>query len=308
MDNSAGVVVPLPARTAVACSGAQGGARQRRAARRCSPAADDDGRSAATASPSPTRANGTCASGVTPPDAFAPLSGFFRTADGWVRTHGNYPHHAAALRRALALDPDADKAAAAAALSELAADAAAARITAAGGLCVAVRGEAPDVDAALRRSTPLVGTTQLGAAPPRALDRWRPAAPLRGIRVLDLTRVIAGPVCTRTLALLGADVLRIDSPRLPEIPWQHLDTGHGKRSALLDLEDDADRAPVRGAAVVGRRDRAGLSSRRARSARALARRRWRSGIRVSSSRGCRRGANRIGAGSTASCRPRPASR
>ena len=60
-------------------------------------------------------------------------------------------------------------------------------------------------------------------------------APLRGIRVLDLTRVIAGPVATRTLALLGADVLRIDPPQLPEPEWQHLDSGHGKRSTLLDL-------------------------------------------------------------------------
>src|SRR5262249_4211076 len=58
---------------------------------------------------------------------------------------------------------------------------------------------------------------------------------------LDLTRVIAGPVATRTLALLGADVLRIDSPELPEIPAQHLDTGMGKRSTLLDLARPADR-------------------------------------------------------------------
>lgn len=61
------------------------------------------------------------------------------------------------------------------------------------------------------------------------------------MRVLDLTRVIAGPVCTRTLALAGADVLRIDPPALPEFPWQHLDTGHGKRSALLDAARDRDR-------------------------------------------------------------------
>ncbi|MGB4135113.1 MAG: CoA transferase, partial [Microbacterium sp.] len=62
------------------------------------------------------------------------------------------------------------------------------------------------------------------------------------IRVLDLTRVIAGPVATRALALLGAEVLRIDPPSMPEIPWQHLDTGHGKRSALLDLTGPAGRA------------------------------------------------------------------
>ncbi|MCL6506275.1 MAG: alanine racemase, partial [Bryobacteraceae bacterium] len=55
------------------------------------------------------------------------------------------------------------------------------------------------------------------------------------VKVLDLTRVIAGPVATRTLALLGADVLRIDPPSIPEIVVQHLDTGQGKRTALLDV-------------------------------------------------------------------------
>jgi crotonobetainyl-CoA:carnitine CoA-transferase CaiB-like acyl-CoA transferase len=58
---------------------------------------------------------------------------------------------------------------------------------------------------------------------------------MRGIRVLDLTRVIAGPVATRTFALLGAEVLRIDPPALQEPEWQHLEAGQGKRSALLDL-------------------------------------------------------------------------
>src|SRR5690606_9521116 len=69
--------------------------------------------------------------------------------------------------------------------------------------------------------------------------------PLDGIRVLDLTRVIAGPVATRDLAFAGADVLRIDDPRLPEIGWQHLDTGQGKRSATLDLRSPAGAADLR---------------------------------------------------------------
>ena len=66
-----------------------------------------------------------------------------------------------------------------------------------------------------------------GASP---LTEPASSLPLADVRVLDLTRVIAGPVSTRTLALFGADVLRIDSPRLPEIDWQFLDTGQGKRS------------------------------------------------------------------------------
>jgi crotonobetainyl-CoA:carnitine CoA-transferase CaiB-like acyl-CoA transferase len=63
-----------------------------------------------------------------------------------------------------------------------------------------------------------------------------------GVRVLDLTRVIAGPVATRTLAAWGADVLRVDPPHLPEIPAQALDTLPGKRSALLDLSEPPGRA------------------------------------------------------------------
>ena len=62
-----------------------------------------------------------------------------------------------------------------------------------------------------------------------------PLLPAAGLRVLDLTRVLAGPVATRTLALLGADVLRIDAPQLPESQDAHNDTGFGKRSAALDL-------------------------------------------------------------------------
>ncbi|WP_240439878.1 CoA transferase, partial [Streptomyces europaeiscabiei] len=68
-----------------------------------------------------------------------------------------------------------------------------------------------------------------------------PLSPAAGVRVLDLTRVIAGPVATRTLALLGADVLRVDPPGMPEILDQHADTGFGKRSATLDLTARADR-------------------------------------------------------------------
>ena len=59
--------------------------------------------------------------------------------------------------------------------------------------------------------------------------------PLSGIRVLDLTRVLAGPTCARTLAEHGADVLRITGAHLPSLGYQELDTGHGKLSAELDL-------------------------------------------------------------------------
>jgi crotonobetainyl-CoA:carnitine CoA-transferase CaiB-like acyl-CoA transferase len=79
-----------------------------------------------------------------------------------------------------------------------------------------------------------------------ALDRVADGRPrevaLDGLRVLDLTRVIAGPVATRTLASHGADVLRLDSPRLPEDPGGLQETGPGKRHAVVDLASRSGRA------------------------------------------------------------------
>jgi crotonobetainyl-CoA:carnitine CoA-transferase CaiB-like acyl-CoA transferase len=80
---------------------------------------------------------------------------------------------------------------------------------------------------------PVVEVVKIGESPPEPL----PAAdrPLTGVRVLDLTRVIAGPTVARTLAEHGADVLRIATDRLPDVQAQSIDTGHGKRSTVLDL-------------------------------------------------------------------------
>ena len=180
------------------------------------------------------------------PEVWAPLSGFWRAADGWVRTHGNYPHHAAALRRTLGLRTGADAASVGEAILAWHAQELESAVTAAGGLCVAVRPENPAADADLTER-PLIDVRRLGEASARPWRKPTPdagsRAPLAGVRVLDLTRVIAGPVATRTLALLGADVLRIDPPEPAELSPQHLDTGAGKRSAILDVRraEDASR-------------------------------------------------------------------
>lgn len=180
-----------------------------------------------------------------PVDAFAELSGYWPTADGWLRTHANYPHHRERLLTALGLAHDTTADDLLHALHGRSALEAEELVTAAGGIAVAARTEdewARHPHAAAVAQGPLIALRRLGDA---AAPRPAPAsvsAPAAGVRVLDLTRVIAGPTATRTLALWGADVLRIDSPRLPEIGWQHLDTGAGKRSALLDLDLEADRA------------------------------------------------------------------
>ncbi|ROP36482.1 CoA transferase [Saccharothrix texasensis] len=159
-----------------------------------------------------------------PGGGFAPLSGFWRTADGWVRTHANYPHHKERLLGALGVADD--RAVLADELATRRAVEVQETVYAAGGLAVAVA-TGPDPT---RR--PLVD-----ARPTPAAKRVLPPAARAadGVRVLDLTRVIAGPVATRTLAFLGADVLRVDPPHLPEDPDIHADTGMGKRSTLLDL-------------------------------------------------------------------------
>lgn len=182
------------------------------------------------------------------PDVWSPLSGFRRARDGWVRTHGNYPHHAAALRRVLGLSAtDATVPALVDdAVSSWPAADLAARVTAAGGMCVAVASQTADVDARLA-ARPLIEVTRLGTSPPRSTRDGPPGGlPLTGVRVLDLTRVIAGPVATRSLALLGADVLRIDPPEPPEIGWQQLEGGPGKRTAIVDV-----RTPEGGTVIEG---------------------------------------------------------
>ena len=176
---------------------------------------------------------------------FAPLSRFWRAADGWVRTHGNYPWHREALLRALgcAGDAEGDPGPVAAAIAELGAREAEDLVTGAGGVAAAVRGEASwraEPPGRAVAATPLVEAASIGRAPPR----WRPAGalPASGIRVLDLTRVIAGPVATRYLGALGADVLRLDPPDRPELTLHGYDGLFGKRSALLDFGTDDGRA------------------------------------------------------------------
>jgi hypothetical protein len=177
---------------------------------------------------------------------FAPLSRFWPAADGWVRTHANYPWHRSALLAALGATEDADTIGAA--IAKLPAEEVEQRVFAAGGVAAAVRPldvwcEHPQGRALAGEA--LIAHRIVGDADPRS----RPPAdlPAAGVRVLDLTRVIAGPVCTRYLAALGAEVLRIDPPSHPDMAAGSLaDTLLGKRSALLDLHTEAANRTVSG--------------------------------------------------------------
>jgi crotonobetainyl-CoA:carnitine CoA-transferase CaiB-like acyl-CoA transferase len=109
---------------------------------------------------------------------------------------------------------------------------------------------------------PIIEITKIAESAPEPFPK--DGRPLSGIRVLDLTRILAGPMAARTLAEHGADVLMVTAERLPQIPEHILDTNHGKRSCFLDLahNEDASRLKtlVKGADVFSQGYRPGAIS------------------------------------------------
>ena len=166
------------------------------------------------------------------PSPWDPVAGDYRTADGWIRLHTNAPRHRAAALRVLGADADPE--AVAARVAGWRADDLESAVVEAGGAAATMRSQeawlAHPQGAASRRE-PLVD--RLHTVP--ALTGWDvdPARPLAGIRVLDLTRVLAGPVATRALAALGATVLRVDPPEWDE-PAVVPDMTLGKLPTRLD--------------------------------------------------------------------------
>jgi crotonobetainyl-CoA:carnitine CoA-transferase CaiB-like acyl-CoA transferase len=166
--------------------------------------------------------------------------GVYPTKDGrWSYIHANFPNHRAAALGVLGVAEDRD-AVARAVLNWNAADLEEAIIAAKGaGGMVRTKAEWADHPQGVAISKlPLLEIVRIGDSPPEALPPG--SRPLSGVRVLDLTRVLAGPTCARTLAEHGADVLKITGAHLPNLGYQEFDTGHGKLSAQLDLREQRD--------------------------------------------------------------------
>ena len=174
------------------------------------------------------------------------VMGVYPTKDGrWSYLHCNFPNHRAAALSVLGVAEDRDAVTKAVAKWN-AQDLEDAIIEAegAGGMVRTMEEWAKHPQAAAIANLPLMEIVKLADSPPEALPEG--SRPLSGVRVLDLTRVLAGPTCARTLAEHGADVMKITGAHLPNIGYQEYDTGHGKLNAQLDLRETKDMETLRG--------------------------------------------------------------
>jgi len=185
-------------------------------------------------------------------NAANPWVGRYRCADGrWIHLHGGFPPLVDKLADVLGIDAGSDAAAIADATRRRASGELEDVIAARDGCAAIIRTEDEwrmHPHGEIVHELPTVVSTERSSA---LRGRWvpSPTRPLAGLRVLDLTRVLAGPTCGRTLAAFGADVLHVRGPAVPFVPAFVVDTGHGKRQAFADLTDPADLARLRSVAV-----------------------------------------------------------
>ncbi len=184
------------------------------------------------------------------PDRWDKISGLYRCRDGWVRVHANFAHHRDGALGLLGLPPgeETPRSAVESALANRNAYEFEAAAADAGLVVAAVRSFAEwdaHPQALALAGQALLTWERIGDAAPRPLPALAPdAAPLSGLRMLDLTRILAGPVGGRTLAAYGADVMLVNSPLLPNIE-SIIETSRGKLSVHLDLETAAGRDALR---------------------------------------------------------------
>ncbi len=175
-----------------------------------------------------------------------PVMGVYPAKNGrWSYLHCNFPNHRDAALGVLGVEEDREAVRRAVAQWDaLELEEAIIAANGAGGMVRSMDEWAQHPQSAAIASLPLLEIDKIADSPPEPLPEG--SRPLSGVRVLDLTRVLAGPTCARTLAEHGADVMKIAGPHLPFSPTQELDTGHGKLSAHIDLRQQSDLETLQG--------------------------------------------------------------
>ncbi len=183
--------------------------------------------------------------GQPPKEAWDPMSGYYPVRDGrWVSIHCNFANHREAAMGVLG--HPVDRAAAEQASrgwDGLALEDAIHAAKGCAGLARSAEEWARHPHSTAVADQPLLEITKIGDSKPEPLPGGN--RPLAGVRVLDLTRVLAGPTCARTLAEHGAEVLKIAGPHLPDSGASEFDTGIGKLQAFLDLRNPQEVAVLR---------------------------------------------------------------
>ena len=185
--------------------------------------------------------------GEAPKELWDKIAGLYRAGDGrFVRLHTNFPHHRDGVLKLLGCEYSRE--AVQTALDGWRAEVFE-NVAAEAGLVVTATRTFAEWDARPQgravASLPVFTIERIGDAPARPLPA-QGDRPLSGVRVLDLTRVIAGPVCGRTLAVHGADVLAVTGAHLPQMGPLVMDSGRGKLSTFIDLREASGRDTLAG--------------------------------------------------------------
>lgn len=186
--------------------------------------------------------------GNRPPEIYAPIGGLHKTTDGYIRVHDNFEVHRNAAFQLVECAPDAppnEFAKRIATRNSLELENAAARN---GGVVYAMRNYTDWNLTPQAQAVPdfPIQITKVASSEPRlaSLQNTDLSSCLAGIRVLEMSRIIAAPVAGKTLAVHGADVLWVTSPNLPSLPALDMDVGRGKRTIHLDINQQNDRAKL----------------------------------------------------------------
>ncbi|VUC36339.1 unnamed protein product [Clonostachys rosea] len=181
------------------------------------------------------------------PSPWGPIGGLHQTSDGYVRVHDSFPDHANGILELMGLPLDSSREKLAEKIAEWASIDLEHTATVEGELMTYALRSYRQWDS-LPQSKAItsfpIQVTQISSTEPKSLSELAQSSGakfLRGLRVLEMSRVIAAPLSGKTLAAHGADVIWVTSPHLPDLPTMDRDLGRGKRTVQLDINDTTDK-------------------------------------------------------------------